>query len=558
MSSTIPAEAPPTPGPAFGGDRSDVSSRLEALAAAVEAARGRIDDETLDPAAELSERAAERLRLSGEHTIVALAGATGSGKSSLFNAPHRPRARGRRRPTSHHLMGAGLCVGSRGRAGPAGVDGHPGASPGVAPQHARPLGRGPEARRTRAARPARPRLHRGRPPPRDGPAGQVRRRARMGARPAEVRRRRHPRPLHPSHGVVQATSPWSCSTRSIASPTSSATVHSPTSGASSTTRDWRASRSSAPRPPAVTASRSSSASSPSASGPRRRPRVVSVSDITGAAKHLAEVGGTSQVPGIGPRRPARRSTSRCSTASACPRSSRPSRRPPGAAAARLTGWPVTRWLVRRSDPLQELGIDPNRSISRLARASEVPGEANVQRAQAETAVRDFAEKASVGLTVPWRDAVRGVSTSRSDDIVIALDRAIIRGRRRRRPGGHVVASRQRRPVAGARRVRRRARLVRPAACWRTTPPASSPTHPNWRGYGLPVLLAAGGLVVGIGLAVLSRIAGWVTARLRARKAERLLTRGHRGSRRHPGDLAGRGPSSTRTREFRTNILRARD
>ena len=36
-------------------------------------------------------------------------------------------------------------------------------------------------------------------------------------------------------------------------------------------------------------------------------------------------------------------------------------------AARLTGWPVTRWLVRRSDPLQELGIDPNRSISRLAR-----------------------------------------------------------------------------------------------------------------------------------------------------------------------------------------------
>ena len=31
-------------------------------------------------------RAGERLRLSGEHTVVALAGSTGSGKSSLFNA----------------------------------------------------------------------------------------------------------------------------------------------------------------------------------------------------------------------------------------------------------------------------------------------------------------------------------------------------------------------------------------------------------------------------------------------------------------------------------------
>src|SRR5687767_13525967 len=84
MSATIPAEAPPTPGD-FGGEVSDVSARLDALSAAVEAARGRIDDEALASAAELAERASGRLLLSGEHTIVALAGATGSGKSSLFN-----------------------------------------------------------------------------------------------------------------------------------------------------------------------------------------------------------------------------------------------------------------------------------------------------------------------------------------------------------------------------------------------------------------------------------------------------------------------------------------
>ena len=51
MSATIPAEAPPTSGEAPGGDRNDVSKRLDALAAAVEAARGRIDDEALAPAA---------------------------------------------------------------------------------------------------------------------------------------------------------------------------------------------------------------------------------------------------------------------------------------------------------------------------------------------------------------------------------------------------------------------------------------------------------------------------------------------------------------------------
>jgi GTP-binding protein EngB required for normal cell division len=64
----------------------DVAARLRALDKVVELGEGRLDDELLDPARELSRRAGERLRLSGSHTVVALAGATGSGKSSLFNA----------------------------------------------------------------------------------------------------------------------------------------------------------------------------------------------------------------------------------------------------------------------------------------------------------------------------------------------------------------------------------------------------------------------------------------------------------------------------------------
>ena len=65
---------------------SDLGGRIEALQAATEAARGRLDDEVVDEAQEVVDRAAGRLRLSAEHTVVAIAGATGSGKSSTFNA----------------------------------------------------------------------------------------------------------------------------------------------------------------------------------------------------------------------------------------------------------------------------------------------------------------------------------------------------------------------------------------------------------------------------------------------------------------------------------------
>jgi GTP-binding protein EngB required for normal cell division len=68
------------------GRSSDLVDRVEGLHQAVEAARGRLDPALLDEADSVVERAGARLRLSDQHTVVALAGATGSGKSSLFNA----------------------------------------------------------------------------------------------------------------------------------------------------------------------------------------------------------------------------------------------------------------------------------------------------------------------------------------------------------------------------------------------------------------------------------------------------------------------------------------
>jgi GTP-binding protein EngB required for normal cell division len=66
--------------------RADLPVMLTALDEALEALEDRADPALLARAAAVGKRAGERLRLSGEHTVVALAGSTGSGKSSLFNA----------------------------------------------------------------------------------------------------------------------------------------------------------------------------------------------------------------------------------------------------------------------------------------------------------------------------------------------------------------------------------------------------------------------------------------------------------------------------------------
>ena len=69
---------------------SELSTRLSALARLVQIGSARTGPDAISPtliddAGQLLSRAGERLRLSSSHTVVALAGGTGSGKSSLFN-----------------------------------------------------------------------------------------------------------------------------------------------------------------------------------------------------------------------------------------------------------------------------------------------------------------------------------------------------------------------------------------------------------------------------------------------------------------------------------------
>lgn len=60
--------------------------RLDALGELLGLSRTRVSPDALAETGELLDRVAQRRRLSVEHTVVALAGATGSGKSTLFNA----------------------------------------------------------------------------------------------------------------------------------------------------------------------------------------------------------------------------------------------------------------------------------------------------------------------------------------------------------------------------------------------------------------------------------------------------------------------------------------
>src|SRR3954447_21327653 len=65
---------------------SALGDRVDGLEQAGRAARGRLDDAVVDDVQAAVARVATRLGLAADHTVVALAGATGSGKSSTFNA----------------------------------------------------------------------------------------------------------------------------------------------------------------------------------------------------------------------------------------------------------------------------------------------------------------------------------------------------------------------------------------------------------------------------------------------------------------------------------------
>ncbi|MEO3874503.1 GTPase [Nonomuraea sp. B12E4] len=191
-----------------------------------------------------------------------------------------------------------------------------------------------------------------------------------------------------------------------------------------------------------------------------------------------------------------------------------------------TGWPVTRWMRKfRPDPLRRLRIGamapqakPGREI--VGRTS-VPAASAVQRAQVETAIRDVGEAAASGLPGPWGAAVRQAARSRTRELADAVDKAVARtsvGATKRPRWWRVVNVLQwlvfATMVAGALWL---GVLLGLDYLRLPQPPLPTVGVVPW-----PTVLLAGGVVAGVLVALLSRLAAWAGGRRRARRTAKAL------------------------------------
>jgi len=492
-------------GPAFSGARSDVGARVDALAEAVAAARGRIDDSVLDPAAELVSRASERLILSGEHTIVALAGATGSGKSSLFNrlTDLDLAGVGVRRPTTSWALACAW--------------GPDGANEllewmGIPPRHQ--VSRmsmldlsGDDERLDGLVLLDLP----------DHDSTEVEHHIEMDrlVRYADALvwvldpqkyadaaiHDRYLRPLAAYRDVtivvlnqidrIDYTERAGAledvrrilDSEGLEGVTLIGTSASRGDGLDELKRELHS---------RIRAKQSA----------RERLR----SDVDAAAVSLASVGGTTEIPGLTDV-DREHLDGALADAAGIPQLVKAMRDNTRRRGGRLTGWPLTRWILRRPQPLGDAEAGPS---SRL------------QRAQAEAAIREFAETASVGLDGPWRDAVRRASAGRADETVPALDHVVSSAgiAALRTPAWwHVVNVLQWMSVLV---------LIGGLGWWGALDVAGRtgwfevPTE-SYRGYSVHVLLALGGLVVGVGLGLLSALANRIAGVRRSKHADRVLS-----------------------------------
>jgi len=182
-------------------------------------------------------------------------------------------------------------------------------------------------------------------------------------------------------------------------------------------------------------------------------------------------------------------------------------------AGRATTWPVVAWLGRlRPDPLKRLHLDlgaAGQALSGMPRTS-LPATTPVQRARVDTEVRSLADDASAGLTAPWVESVRRASVSRVGDLGDRLDAAM----------GATDLGVDRLPAwAGLVRVLQwilvLAAVVGGLWSLGLVLGGSFDAAPQVVGVPVPFLMLVGGVVLGIVLALVCRALVASTARKRA-------------------------------------------
>lgn len=194
-------------------------------------------------------------------------------------------------------------------------------------------------------------------------------------------------------------------------------------------------------------------------------------------------------------------------------------------AGAATGWPVVRgWRRLRPDPLRRLhlpGPADNAEAESLVAATSVPDPTAAQRAAAGLAVRGVADRAAASLPAPWQAAVATASRSRLADLPDALDRAVAStdlGMRRRPIWWRLVGGLQWLLTLAA--IVGLGWLVGGYVLRALGLP--DPDYPLVGEVPLPTMLLFGGLLAGMLLAGLVKpLIGWAARRAR-RRAERRL------------------------------------
>ncbi len=193
-------------------------------------------------------------------------------------------------------------------------------------------------------------------------------------------------------------------------------------------------------------------------------------------------------------------------------------------AGRATGWPVTAWLSRfRPDPIKRLHLDLGSAGKQLTGRSRtsMPQATQVQRARVDSEVRALADDTSAGLSRPWAEAIRRASVSRLSDLGDGLDRALA--------GTDLGVERVPAWASAVRALQWLLIVIAlTGAGWlgalavMAYLQAPEPSTPRLGGLPVPTMLLLGGVALGVLLALLCRFLVAATARRRARGVDRRL------------------------------------
>lgn len=200
-------------------------------------------------------------------------------------------------------------------------------------------------------------------------------------------------------------------------------------------------------------------------------------------------------------------------------------------AALRTGWPFTRWVQRlRTRPLRRLRLDnaevsfSEREIRSVIGRSSIPPPTPAARAAVELSTRGLAMRAGDGLPQPWADAVADAASPPTPGLADALDQSILATPLH---GRHPLWWRVLGGLQLLLALAAIAGLIWYAVIWAMQWlqfPDMSP--PLIRGLlPVPFVLVVGGLLLGILLAALSRFLAGIGARRRAVKVDGRLRAG---------------------------------